>query len=130
MGHSFDMLTFDFLLKPPQPVTGLFFTIAVNGRKLVQRNLLVVAVVLVVSGTQCIYSFSAKFKTKNLHSYLKLRPSSKHLPLCAHSHKVVNLFLNCKIKRTMQWQYNEGRTMHITRQTLLHYKASCLIIVT
>ena len=25
MGHSFDMLTFDFLLKPPQPVTGLFF---------------------------------------------------------------------------------------------------------
>ena len=27
MGHSFDMLTFDFLLKPPQPVTGLFFTI-------------------------------------------------------------------------------------------------------
>ena len=24
MGHSFDMLTFDFLLKPPQPVTGLF----------------------------------------------------------------------------------------------------------
>ena len=27
MGHSFDMLTFDFLLKPPQPVTGLFLTI-------------------------------------------------------------------------------------------------------
>ena len=25
MGHSFDMLTFDFLLKPPQPFTGLFF---------------------------------------------------------------------------------------------------------
>ena len=25
MGHSFDMLTFDFLLKPPQPITGLFF---------------------------------------------------------------------------------------------------------
>ena len=25
MGHSFDMLTFDFLLKLPQPVTGLFF---------------------------------------------------------------------------------------------------------
>ena len=25
MGHSFDILTFDFLLKPPQPVTGLFF---------------------------------------------------------------------------------------------------------
>ena len=24
MGHSFDMLTFDFLLKPPQPFTGLF----------------------------------------------------------------------------------------------------------
>ena len=24
MGHSFDMLTFDFLLKPPQPITGLF----------------------------------------------------------------------------------------------------------
>ena len=24
MGHSFDMLTFDFLFKPPQPVTGLF----------------------------------------------------------------------------------------------------------
>ena len=27
MGHSFDMLTFDFLLKPPQPITGLFFDI-------------------------------------------------------------------------------------------------------
>ena len=26
MGHSFDMLTFDFLLKPPQPVTGLFLS--------------------------------------------------------------------------------------------------------
>ena len=25
MGHSFDMLTFDFLLKLPQPITGLFF---------------------------------------------------------------------------------------------------------
>ena len=25
MGHSFDMLTFDFLLKPSQPFTGLFF---------------------------------------------------------------------------------------------------------
>ena len=25
MGHSFDMLTFDFLLKLPQPFTGLFF---------------------------------------------------------------------------------------------------------
>ena len=25
MGHSCDMLTFDFLLKPPQPFTGLFF---------------------------------------------------------------------------------------------------------
>ena len=24
MGHSFDMLTFDFLLKLPQPFTGLF----------------------------------------------------------------------------------------------------------
>ena len=24
MGHSFDMLTFDFLLKPPQSFTGLF----------------------------------------------------------------------------------------------------------
>ena len=24
MGHSFDILTFDFLLKLPQPVTGLF----------------------------------------------------------------------------------------------------------
>ena len=24
-GHSFDILTFDFLLKPPQPSTGLFF---------------------------------------------------------------------------------------------------------
>ena len=24
MAHSFDMLTFDFLLKPPQPFTGLF----------------------------------------------------------------------------------------------------------
>ena len=24
MGHSFDILTFDFLLKPPQPITGLF----------------------------------------------------------------------------------------------------------
>ena len=29
MGHSFDMLTFDFLLKPPQPFTGLFFTIII-----------------------------------------------------------------------------------------------------
>ena len=28
MGHSFDMLTFDFLLKPPQPVTGLFLTLS------------------------------------------------------------------------------------------------------
>ena len=28
MGHSFDMLTFDFLLKPPQPVTGLFLAIS------------------------------------------------------------------------------------------------------
>ena len=27
MGHSFDMLTFDFLLKPPQPITGLFFSV-------------------------------------------------------------------------------------------------------
>ena len=26
MSHSFDMLTFDFLLKPPQPVTGLFLS--------------------------------------------------------------------------------------------------------
>ena len=25
MGHSFDMLTFDLLLKLPQPITGLFF---------------------------------------------------------------------------------------------------------
>ena len=25
MAHSFDILTFDFLLKPPQPFTGLFF---------------------------------------------------------------------------------------------------------
>ena len=25
MVHSFDMLTFDFLLKLPQPITGLFF---------------------------------------------------------------------------------------------------------
>ena len=25
MGHSFDILRFDFLLKPPQPITGLFF---------------------------------------------------------------------------------------------------------
>ena len=25
MDGSFDMLTFDFLLKPPQPGTGLFF---------------------------------------------------------------------------------------------------------
>ena len=25
MGHSFDMLIFDFLLKLPQPITGLFF---------------------------------------------------------------------------------------------------------
>ena len=25
MGHSFDMLTFDFLLKPPQPFTGAIF---------------------------------------------------------------------------------------------------------
>ena len=25
MGHSFDMLTFDFFLKLPQPITGLFF---------------------------------------------------------------------------------------------------------
>ena len=24
MGHSCDILTFDFLLKPPQPITGLF----------------------------------------------------------------------------------------------------------
>ena len=28
MGHSFDMLTFDFLLKPPQPVTGLFLCLS------------------------------------------------------------------------------------------------------
>ena len=27
MGHSFDILTFDFLLKLPQPFTGLFFGI-------------------------------------------------------------------------------------------------------
>ena len=27
MGHSFDMLTFHFLLKPPQPITGLFLMI-------------------------------------------------------------------------------------------------------
>ena len=27
IGHSFDILTFDFLLKPSQPVTGLFLTI-------------------------------------------------------------------------------------------------------
>ena len=33
MGHSFDMLTFDFLLKPPQPFTGLFFCIPGFGRK-------------------------------------------------------------------------------------------------
>ena len=26
----FDMLTFDFLLKPPQPVTGLFFLVLVD----------------------------------------------------------------------------------------------------
>ena len=26
MAHSFDMLTFDFLLKPPQPFTGLFLS--------------------------------------------------------------------------------------------------------
>ena len=26
MGHSFDMLTFDFLLKPPQPITGFFLS--------------------------------------------------------------------------------------------------------
>ena len=25
MAHSFDMLTFHFLLEPPQPFTGLFF---------------------------------------------------------------------------------------------------------
>ena len=30
MGHSFDMLTFDFLLKPPQPVTGLFFCLGIQ----------------------------------------------------------------------------------------------------
>ena len=30
MGHSFDMLTFDFLLKPPQPVTGLFFSFSIT----------------------------------------------------------------------------------------------------
>ena len=29
MGHSFDMLTFDFLLKLPQPVTGLFLHLSV-----------------------------------------------------------------------------------------------------
>ena len=28
MGHSFDMLTFDFLLKPPQPITGLFLSLS------------------------------------------------------------------------------------------------------
>ena len=26
MGHSFDILTFDFLLKPTQPITGLFLS--------------------------------------------------------------------------------------------------------
>ena len=31
MGHSFDMLTFDFLLKPPQPITGLFFDTFMKG---------------------------------------------------------------------------------------------------
>ena len=33
MSHSFDMLTFDFLLKPPQPVTGLFFKFTFNHLK-------------------------------------------------------------------------------------------------
>ena len=32
MGHSFDMLTFDFLLKPPQPVTGLFLYKNITGK--------------------------------------------------------------------------------------------------
>ena len=32
MAHSFDMLTFDFLLKPPQPFTGLFLSISPLGR--------------------------------------------------------------------------------------------------
>ena len=27
MGHSFNILTFDFLLKPPQPITGLFYSL-------------------------------------------------------------------------------------------------------
>ena len=30
MGHSFDMLTFDFLLKPPQPFTGLFLSYSIQ----------------------------------------------------------------------------------------------------
>ena len=29
MGHSFDMLTFDFLLKLLQPITGLFFEVEI-----------------------------------------------------------------------------------------------------
>ena len=36
MAHSFDMLTFDFLLKPPQPFTGLFFIVK---RRLCKRIL-------------------------------------------------------------------------------------------
>ena len=41
MGHSFDMLTFDFLLKPPQPVTGLFFSLdaKISLAKIVARQL-------------------------------------------------------------------------------------------
>ena len=35
MGHSFDMLTFDFFLKPPQPVTGLFLL------KLIDKNAII-----------------------------------------------------------------------------------------
>ena len=29
-GHSFDILTFEFLLKTPQPATGLFFDLAIS----------------------------------------------------------------------------------------------------
>ena len=31
MGHFFDMLTFDFLLKLPQPFTGLFLDLREGG---------------------------------------------------------------------------------------------------
>ena len=71
MGHSFDMLTFDFLLKPPRPVTGLFFIYHILRKEqfwlIIIRHLIYHHIYMIIEKLKC-----AKYRETTKRNYLSI----------------------------------------------------------